>query len=310
MKKFFLLVIATCGFLPLAGDITEPKHPWEMSEQYHEVVIKCPDGSFCKRTYYAGFLDGATTFTFPNSLVIEKEIIYSRGQVIKETVYYPQGFARKETVYNQKDHTEVTQWYANGALKCVEKWAGSLLAKAQYYDNEGTPLSEVDECSWIHVKHEKYGHLAKDGSRILTTYYSNNSPKEVTPYKEGVAEGIRKTYTPEGVPLAHETWRGGKQHGMTTLFTNGEKSEDIPYVDGLKNGKGFRYENGTTIVAETHWEDDQLHGMCRSLHCGTVKTDWYYKGQKVTQGYYESQLCQVIPIELTSSGRYKGTLCP
>lgn len=274
--------------------VTVPRYHWEETGQNGQIVTTLKFGVICTQTYYLGKLEGESTYSFPFSDTVEKVELYSQDQLLRETTFYINGRPKKEIVYNPSEHNTITEWYENGQLKSYEKHAGSMVAYGEYYDIYGNRISGIDNGSGVRTLRDTYGLLVFTDSfnggqaEYRTTYYPNGAPKEVTPYKNGIVEGQRKTYFPGGEPKTIETWVGGKQQGTTTVFVDGQKSLEIPYVDGVKNGKGKVYKDGAIVVQEQTWKDDMLHGPCYSYIDERTHTDWYYKGNKVTKGYYDS----------------------
>ncbi len=284
--------------------VTVPRQHWEEAGQNGQVISTLKDGIICTQSYYAGVLEGDTTYTFPFSSNIEKVQTYSQDQLVRETTYYTNGNPRREIVHNVPENmTVLKEWNENGTQKSLEKWAGSLLSHAEYYDNNQQMLSSVDNGAGIRTLRDNYGMLVwtdhfKDGQiEFRTTYYPNGSPQEITPYKNGVVDGLRKTYYPAGEPKTIETWYGGKQQGITTVFVDGQRSQEIPYVDGVKTGKGRIYKDGDIVVQEVTWKDDKLHGQCTTFIDGRKAVEWYYKGNKVTKGYYDSFSLRPTPVD-------------
>lgn len=274
--------------------VAVPKYHWEESGQNGKVIKKLKQGITCSQSYYCGLLEGETTYTFPFSQQIEKQEVYSQDQLRKETTYYISGKPKKEVIYHPSEPTVTTEWYENGQKKSYEKTSGDLIVYAEYYDPMGHQISNIHDGYGQKVSRDSFGTIMltdafKDGQvEYRTTYYPNGSPKEITPYRNGVVEGMRKTYHPGGEPNTIETWTGGKQHGVTTIFAEGQKAQEIPYVNGLKSGRGKVYQDGAFVIQEPSWKDDLLHGPCISIIDGRRTTEWYYKGNKVTKGYYDS----------------------
>jgi antitoxin component YwqK of YwqJK toxin-antitoxin module len=285
--------------------VTIPQYQWEEAGQSGQIVTTRNDGVCCSQSYYCGNLDGDTTHTFPFSNGIEKVQTYSQNELIKEVTYHPSGQIRTETTHNPPEPTQVREWYENGTLKLHEKYAGSQLSYGEYYNAKGERSSGIESGSGLKAMHDTYGALwgveERKGGEVIyrTTYYPNGSPKEIDPYKDGVLTGLRKTYYPGGEPQTIETWVDGKQEGLTTIFKEGEKSQEIPYKNGLKNGVGRLYRDGAIVVQEITWKDDKMHGPSRTYIEDRVATEWYFKGNKVTKGYYDS--FQIKPFKETPS---------
>ena len=279
-----------------------PKEHWEETGQSGQVVSTLPDGMVRRQTYYFGKLEGETTYTSPYSQNIEKSEVYTQDKLTKEVFYNPCGEPQKEISHDNPEHTLVKEWHTNGQLKSYEKYAGSLLSHGEYYDAGGTRLTGIQEGTGVKTFRDSFGLLQysdtiNDGElESRTTYYPNGSPKEITPYKNGLVHGQRKTYFPGGEPKSIETWEKGKQQGITTLFVHGQKSQEIPYDNGIKNGVSKTFKDGALVIEEQTWKNDVLHGPTITYHEGIKATDWYYKGNKVTKGYFDS-FVQFTPVD-------------
>ena len=274
--------------------VTMPRYHWEETGKNGQVVSTTKFGVLCSQNFYLGKLEGESTYSFPFSDNIEKVELYSQDQLLKETTFYLNGRPKKEIVYNPSEHTKIREWYENGQIKSYEKYAGNKLAYAEYYDLRGNRISGIDNGSGVRTLRDKYGIMVftdtfNDGkAEYRTTYYPNGAPYEVTPYKNGIVEGLRKTYYQGGEPKTIETWASGQQHGITTVFVDGQRSHEIPYVGGVKTGVGKVYKDGDILMQEQTWKDDKLHGPCYTYVDERSVTDWYYKGNKVSKGYYDS----------------------
>lgn len=274
--------------------MTVPKEHWEESGRNGRVVKILKEGVVCSQTYDGGALDGETTYTFPFSEEIEKTQIYSAGVLTKETIYFRQGHPKEETVFDPSGERTTKGWYENGSLKNIENWNGDSLTSGEYFDIKQQRMSGIANGSGERVKRDAYGqlmatdHYHEGKIEFITLYYPNGSPKEVTPYQNGVVEGIRKTYFPGGEPQSIEVWKKGRQEGITTLFQDGIKVEEVPYAEGMRNGKALIYKEGSTVIKEVSWKNDKLHGPTHTYIDGIKATDWYLRGNKVTKSYYDS----------------------
>lgn len=309
---FTVFITASCAQRDYDGDVVDeqyvhqygvevPRYHWEESGQNGQVIKTLKDGVVCSQTYNCGLLEGETTYTYPNSTQIEKVEVYSQDKLRKETIYYYSGQPRTEVTYHPSEPTVKREWYENAQLKSFEKVSGDLMVYAEYYDTQGHRISNVQEGDGQRIVRDNYGIMVmsdtfKDGKvEYRTNFYPNGSPKEITPYLNGCVEGLRKTYYPGGEPNTIETWVGGKQEGITTIFSEGQKAQEIPYTDGLKNGRGKVFKDGAIVIQEPTWKDDMLHGPCMTTIDGRKLTEWYYKGKKVTKGYYDS-FAQFTPV--------------
>lgn len=287
--------------------VTVPQHQWEEAGENGQILVTTRDGVTRMESYYCGALEGDTSYTYPFSDSIQKVESYSQDVLKKEMTFHANGQKQTEVIHDDIEPKQLREWYENGNLKSFEKHAGSLLSYGEYYDIQGNRTSQIENGSGVKAMHDTYGLLwslesHKEGEKeTQTTYHPNGSPKEITPYKNGLVEGMRKTYYPGGEPKTHETWVAGMQEGITTLFCNAEKSEEVPYKNGRKNGIGRLYKDGAIVVQEMTWREDQMHGPCRTYIEDRVATEWYFKGNKVTKGYWDSFHFQPTPEETPHS---------
>ncbi len=71
-------------------------------------------------------------------------------------------------------------------------------------------------------------------------------------YKDGLLEGERRRFTPEGVPLRLETFRHGVLNGpLVEYHANGKPSLVAEYKDGRLAGLAAVYDENGLLIAET-----------------------------------------------------------
>jgi antitoxin component YwqK of YwqJK toxin-antitoxin module len=275
--------------------VAVPSDYWTSSGEEGVVVTTTADGVIMTETYSAGVLDGEKSYTFPHSEQIQKREIYRKNELLEAVEYDFDGTPKQKTLYELPTrirHTVV--WYIGGSPKSDEYFDGDILKSGEYYTLSNQRESRVDNFQGMRAIRDDYGQLLftdniEGGKLVLRiSYHSNGSPREITPYKDGVIEGVKKTFHPGGEPNTIEEWAADKQNGITTIFQNGEKYAEVPYVDGHKKGVERQYRDGSSIVMEITWEDDQKHGPWTAYVGDTVKTDWYYQGQLTTKSSFEA----------------------
>lgn len=266
-----------------------PASDWAERGKDGEVHCTLDNGVKIKKTYVGGVLDGETTHTFPHSEQIQKHQTYSNGDPTKEVIYYITGTPQIETITSFPSKKKLSMWYQNGTNQSIENYEGDSLIQGQYFTKENKLESSVENGEGIRTLRDKFGLLLssdkieKGVMTSRTIYYSNGHPKDITPMKDGVADGIRRTFQPDGAPLTAETWVNGKQSGLTTVFQNGEKYAEVPYVNGVKEGVEQRFKNEKDVIETITWVNNERYGATTSYIGDTTKVDWYLNDRKVTQ---------------------------
>jgi antitoxin component YwqK of YwqJK toxin-antitoxin module len=271
-----------------------PEAHWKKSGETGRIVSTLYGGITGTQNYVSGVLEGETTYTFPHSTIIQQRQIYSHGVLLEDLTYWWSGKLKVQISYEPPDRKVVKEWYDSGCPKSVETYAGELLVNGEYYDMTNNLDSSVDQGASVRTNRDFYGNLLSThnfklgGCDAETTYHPNCMPKAITPYRDGIVDGLRKTYWPGGEPNTIETWVSGKLEGVTIVFRDGEKVEEVPYVNGRKNGVGHIFKDGVTIVQDITWKDDKKHGPVVHYLDDHKCTEWYWKDQKVSKSYYDS----------------------
>lgn len=269
-----------------------PEEHWVASGEHGQVITTLKNGIVVTKTYNNGILDGLTTYSFPHSQNIEREETYANGTLEKVIKNYVSGHPYQEIVYSNQNRT-VTSWYENGSPKSQEEYTQNFLANGEYFSPEHAVESKVENGSGTIIQRDCYGltlftdTITNGQLSLRTSYHSNGSLKEITPYINQLVEGERKTFLPAGEPNSIETWVAGQQNGVTVMFQNGEKISEVPYKYGLKHGVEKRYRNGETLVEEATWEEGMKHGPSKCYLAGIVTTDWYFQNKKMEKSKYD-----------------------
>lgn len=273
--------------------VAVPSDYWTSQGQDGAVISTLADGVVVTRSYAAGLQNGETTYTFPHREQIQKKEVYEQGTLVSEVEYFLDGSPQKEIVYDSSQGMKtVSVWYIGGIPKSRESYSGDLLFSGEYYTTANLKDSTVDNYAGTRLLRDDFGMITATDTiengrlKLRTTYHPNNSPKELITYQNGVPDGYKKTFHPAGEPNTIEQWSKGVQDGTTVVFQHGEKYAEVPYVRGNKQGIEKRYRDGQAVVQEISWEDGQMHGPATAYVGDTTKTDWYYKGNMVTEVNY------------------------
>lgn len=268
---------------------------WAARGQSGQVVQKRDDGVVITRSYESGIAHGETTYTYPHRDIIQKRENYDRGTLVQETWNYANGVPMRQNTYTSPSAKSMIVWYDNGVPQAKEEYENDLLKHGEYFTINNLQEAGVNNQNGSRIRRDRYGELEsvdviQEGTMVSsTTYHPNGSPKSVTPYVNGVAEGQRLTYHPGGEPNAVETWVNGVQHGLSTEYQDGEKLADVPYKQGVRHGTESRYrDDGQTLVQQVSWMDGTKHGPTYTYVEGSKKVEWYYRDRPVNKQTYDA----------------------
>lgn len=267
---------------------------WNQRGANGKVVSTLRNGVVVSRTYADGRLNGLTVYSFPHSEVIQKTEEYNEGVLAREVYHFSSGEPKTEITYRPTHEKIVTSWFDNGKILSNETFSEERLVKGVYYSHDHKAEASVNDGNGERIRRDVYGNLLSRDQfengylTTVTTYHSNGTPKEVTPYAMNVVQGIKRSYLPDGEPNTVEEWYDGAQTGITTLYQNGEKIAEIPYVSGVKNGVERRYANGKQVVEEITWVSGAIHGPYNTVVGDKIQTDWYHRGKRVSKNTFET----------------------
>lgn len=310
MQKIILPALLACSLFSCTQNSQQPEvvnntyihrygvevtpKDWNQRGGSGQVVSTLRNGVVVTKTYANHELNGLTTYSFPHSDRIQRTEEYENNVLVKEVNHFPSGEPKEQTSYLADGRKSLTCWYENGKVLFNEDYNGEQLAEGEYYSNDGKVEARVENGNGERLRRDVYGNLISRDQfengylATVTTYHSNGTPKEVTPYVRNIVQGLKRSYLPDGEPNTIEEWFDGTQTGITTLYQNGEKIAEIPYVNGIKNGLERRYANGTRVVEEINWVSGVIHGTYNTLVGDKIQTDWYHKGKRVSKNTFET----------------------
>ena len=272
-------------------DLSEQE--WGEREEDGQIISMLKNGVKVTRSYENGTLHGPTTYTFPNSSVVEKILVYDQGTLLKEVTQDPAGLPMREEVYEFDDRTIITLWDEKGAPISIEEYDGEYLMEGKYYtadhELEGQVLGGVGE----RVKRERSGLLiSRDGidhgvmiSR--TSYHPSSLVHTISHYDNYQLHGIQQKFTSTGKPLMDLHWNHGVLDGEKVIYRNGIKVAAVPYVNGQKNGLETHFDDLGNLTAEIEWKNDKKHGCSKLFTDETIDEEWFYKGSAVSAQKFE-----------------------
>ena len=272
-------------------DVTEEE--WEERAQDGQTITMLKDGTQVTRCYENGQLHGTTTFTFPNSTVVEKILVYDQGTLLKEVLNDSVGIPMREDVYEFDDRSIITIWDEKGAPISIEEYDNEALMEGKYYTAEHELEGQVINGCGTRIKRDRSSLLlCRDQitNGLLserTSYHPNGQIHTVSHYTNDQLDGEQIKNTASGKPLMTLNWKHGNLDGLKTIYRNGIKIAEIPYVNNQKQGTELHYDDLGNLTAEIQWKNDKKHGFSRFYSEESTDNEWYYKGQIVDEQKFE-----------------------
>lgn len=311
MKKFHFALLAAVGTLTTGCnnatsidsvvsqsfvhkygfDLSEKE--WNSSPQDGQVIATLQNGVKVSRSFEQGKLHGPTSYTFPNSDVIEKLFVYDQGNLLKQLVNDPAGMPVRQEMYEFDNRTVVTLWDEKGVPLSIEEYDDELLIEGKYYTTEHQLEAQVENGFGERVKRDRAGlllskDLIENGLMAArTTYHPNGQAHTVSHYHDYQLHGEQLKYTVSGRPLMKLTWNHGVLDGPKVVYRNGIKVAEVPYVKGQKHGIETHFDDLGNMTAEIEWKLDKKHGCTKLYSEELTEKEWFYKGQSVEAEKFE-----------------------
>lgn len=277
------------------------KSDWLSQGKEGQTVSLRADGTTVTTSYLSGIMHGPTTYSFPHTSTIQMVENYSQGELISKKEHFASGMPMKEEVFENGELVHFALWYEDGTPKVTEDYSGDFLVSGEYRNPLNVLEGKVQNGEGIRIWRSNDGTLLlKDqvSSGYMTertAYFANGEPSTITHFEKNQIHGIRRSFSPGGVPLAMEEWVHGNQEGLTSIYQNGEKFAQIPYKNGKKEGIERRYRDGSILAEEICWKEDLQHGHHKLFIDGETKAEWYHQGHPVSQATFERMNYPLTP---------------
>lgn len=270
------------------------ENEWKERAEEGRVVTQMKNGVKIVRSFENGELHGLTTYTFPNSELIERLLTFDQGTLLKEVVQDPRGIPVSEEIYEFDDRKILTYWDEKGAPLSIEEYDGENLQEGKYYTPEHDLEAHVDAGFGERVKRDRTGLLlsrdtVENGNAVKrTTFHPNGRVHTVSRYSDYQLHGEQLKFTASGLPMMTVEWDHGVLDGVKTVYRNGNKLADIPYIHGQKHGIERHYDDLGRLTAEILWKNDKKHGPSYFHSEESTDAEWFFKGQAVGAQKFET----------------------
>ncbi len=269
------------------------KNEWQSRKKEGSVITILDNGITVTNNYNNGVLHGLTTYSYPNSSILEKIYEYDNGTLIKETYQDESGIPYKEKVYEPDNKILITLWDKVGVPISQEQYENNALINAKYFKPNNELEATIENTTGTRIKRDRNGELLykdtiKNGKlKARNTYHSNGQIKASMIFKNYKLHGEQITYSDKGDVILRQTFNNGKLDGMKIAYKNNKKIYEQPYVNGLKHGIERHFKEDGSIKAQINWENDKKHGSEKIFHDHDTHIKWYYKGKPVSLKKFE-----------------------
>jgi uncharacterized protein len=223
---------------------------------------------------------------------------------------YKMGFIQKEEKINRKDEQGLKQkmwkeFYPTGVVKTeVNFFDDKMNGYLKEYSNKGSLLNTT---KYINGEIQTNApELAK--LDVKTTYFENGAVKFTATYKDGVAEGIQREFSPEGKVIAAKVFTDGVLVGEGILDTAGRQQG--PWKEYHPNGElksQGEYLNGKRILDWTFYHPNkktEQKGKYDKKGRAQGIWKWYYEsGNLLREENYRNDLRDGTMTEYADSGK-------
>lgn len=267
---------------------------WNERSQDGQSIAIMKDGVKVTRSFENGVLHGVTTHTFPGSSVVERLLVYDQGTLLKEVIQDENGIPIKEERFEFDDRKVLTYWDEKGAPLSIEEYDDELLQEGKYYTADHELEAQVESGFGVRAKRDRTGSLLyrdRIENGVIaerTSFHPNGQVHSISRYHDYQLHGEQMKFTASGKPLMQMNWNHGILDGQKTIYRNGVKIAEIPYVNGQKCGTELHFDDLGNLTAELQWKNDKKHGPCQFHTEESTETEWFYKGQAVTEAKFNT----------------------
>jgi antitoxin component YwqK of YwqJK toxin-antitoxin module len=223
---------------------------------------------------------------------------------------YKMGFTEKTEIINRKDKNGWKQglwkeFYPNGMVK----------TEVTYLDDKMSGYLKEYSLKGSLVNTTKYinGVIQKDAPELAkldvkTAYYEDGSVRYTATYRNGVAEGIQREFSPEGKVINAKVYVDGILTGEGIIDTVGRKQGDWKeyYPNGALKSKGT-YLNGKRVDEWSfYFANEKLEQKGKYDKKGRAQGPWkwyYESGNILREENYRNDLQDGLMIEYSDSGK-------
>jgi hypothetical protein len=135
--------------------------------------------------------------------------------------------------------------------------------------------------------------------------YNNGALKHSYLLKNGILDGITKTYYRNGTIKAIKTYKEGKLNGLSSEnYENGNPKEEISYLNGKREGVTKQYYEDGGLQSQAVYKNDKINGEYR-IYDTAQQLIYNFKSEnsilKSGTYYYKAKNGQVKQLEMPTT---------
>lgn len=270
---------------------------WKERQEDGQIITQLDNGVTVTSSYVHGVLNGTTTYSYPNSTLIERLAEYDDGTLLKTVLYDMSGIPYREEVYEFDNKRVISTWDEKGIPQSIEEYHGNMLMKGDYFTSNNEQEAKVEEGAGTRIQRNRQGLLlSKDtianGELVQrTSFHPNGQVHSTSSFKNYALHGKQVSFSPEGSILLEIDWNNGLIDGKEIHYLKGTKIQEVPYIMGKKQGMEMQYNPQGKILAQIQWDNDMRHGSSRFYDDEVTSIEWYYQDENV--GFKKFQMMEL-----------------
>lgn len=245
-------------------------------------------------------------FTYPNGEISSEGFLRNGKPDGYWKAYYENGQLKSEgNRENYKLDSTWTFYSKKGVIRSIINYKNGIKNGYRYTYLENEYIEEYFENN---VK-----------KKFTKVFYNNGSLKKITPFEEGLENGLALTYNIDSIIILIEEYkkgflisrevinrsdRNGLKQGLWKYFyDNGTVMMEVTYLNNKKNGFLKRYDETGTLVVIEKYINDILQTDAVELKEYDIRRDYYSNGQIKVEGSYYNNKPDGIRREYDENGK-------
>lgn len=222
--------------------------------------------------YDNGNVNGAASRYFPSGKIKYTENFMGDNEDGEYKEFYETGKPHRIGHYNDGEKDGETKYYfEDSSYYCSVWYHNGLVTGYSYPGKDGKPVATI---------------ALEKGAGNMVCYYANGAKALECTYVNGVFDGKRTMYGPDGKVYEEETYHDGDNMGLQKYYYKGGKikAEENYYMGDMDGTCTYYYETGKPEHTES-WVAGKRHGAFKYYDKlgKLIKTTIYYDDDILTE---------------------------